>query len=628
MISFAGNLILVSALVFSLIAIISAGRTQLVCFYIASILPMTSLGLLIYAFSICDFKIKNVFFNSSTLMPTIYKVSACWTSHEGSTLLWYSLLSIASFIYIYIAQFSINLRKPGVIILSLVQILFCTFIIFTSNPFDIMSFTPQEGLGLNPMLQDIALSIHPPLLYIGFVSYIGPFTGGILLLYQNQKQRSWSNIKQVLQITKIFLNFGLTTLTIGIGLGSWWAYRELGWGGYWFFDPVENISLIPWISALTLHHFLITSIKQKKYIYWTIFLSLLCFMLTLYGTFIVRSGMISSVHAFAFSPQRGLYLFAICIILTVISFGSFFLKQSSITLPSQKYNTKDHAILFSNILWMTTQIILIIALIYPIYYSCIYGVDLVIDPDYFKTVYIPLHIPILFFAAITPLILKRNYIKKILICIISLVTAYSLISWLNLSLITSIFCFTSIYLITHSCNDLIQESSFFSRNISIKSYAVFFGHCGFGLLALSVALNTSLSREIGFIGKIGTEIKKDGVIVKLEDIKYTDNKVYLRQIAVFSIMSSDNKITVLKPENRLYKIENTLSQEVDIYSYLFHDIYAVLSQVDQYNIVHATIYYQPCINFIWLSVVLISFGFLLSFYHSKRIKSSRVKSKD
>ena len=612
MISLTGNLLLFCSLISALLAIILRGRSKLICFYYASSLPICPLFLLIYAFITSDFRLKNVFFNSSTLLPNIYKISACWSSHEGSILLWYSLLCSASFMYIYFAKFSTNSKELGAMVLAFIQILFCSFIIFTSNPFDPLSFTPEEGLGLSPMLQDVALAIHPPLLYAGLVSYIGLFAGGVLLLYKPLEKQ------EILQINKTFSSFALMTLTAGIGLGAWWAYRELGWGGYWFFDPVENISLLPWLSAIALHHFILLSMRKDQYISWTIFLSLLCFLLTIYGTFVVRSGIISSIHAFAFSPERGLYIFSICGVLTILSLGIFLWQKSSIPVMPVKYGIKSYAILFGNVLWLAALVSLIISLIYPIYCLLINGIDIVIDPEYFKKVYIPIHIPILILATITPSLLKRDYTKKTLIFVTTLAISFGLVKWLSLSFMTQIFIFASLYLLVHSCDYLVQESNYFSRTLQAKSYALFFGHFGFGLLALSIALNVSLSKEVEFIGRIGEKIEDQGLVVKLENIKFADSKTYFRQIAMFFIESPDNKITILKPENRLYKIENTLSQEVDIYSYLFHDMYAVLSQIDKEKIVYAKIYYQPLISFIWLSIALMSFGFMLLLFRKNK----------
>jgi cytochrome c-type biogenesis protein CcmF len=613
MISFTGNSLLILSLSCALLAIIFKGRARLSCFYIASISPLTAMFVLIYAFIISDFSLRNVFFNSSVLLPTIYKISASWASHEGSMLLWYALLSIASFAYIYMAKFSIGAKEFGAMILSFIQLLFCSFIIFTSNPFDPLSFVPSEGLGLNPMLQDMALSIHPPLLYMGLVSYVTLFAGGILLLCRPLEK------KEILQINKTFSSFALMALTSGIGLGAWWAYRELGWGGYWFFDPVENISLLPWLSAITLHHFMLLSMRNDQYLSCTIFLSLLCFLLTIYGTFIVRSGIISSVHAFAFSPERGLYIFYICAVLTVLSMGLFFWKQSSVPVMPAKYNSQSYSILFGNILWLVALFSLIISLIYPIYCSFVDGADIVIDPEYFKKVYLPIHIPILILAAIAPRLFRISYNRQITIIIISMIISVGLIAELSITAMAGIFCAVAIYLIIQVCDYLIVKSEYFSKNVAIKTYALFLGHFGFGVLVLSIALNTSMSHEIEFVGKVGQKVKNKNLAVKLENIKFTDGENYFRQIAEFSVEDQNNNITILQPENRLYKIENTLSQEVDIYSFLFHDVYAVLSQIDKKKTVHAKIYYQPFISFIWFSVFLMSSGFMLLLFRESSV---------
>jgi cytochrome c-type biogenesis protein CcmF len=611
MIGLIGNSLLLLSLSCTLLAIILRDRARLYCFYIASISPLISMFGLIYAFVISDFSLRNVFFNSSILLPTIYKISASWASHEGSMLLWYSLLSVGSFAYIYMAKFSKGAKEFGSMILSFIQLLFCSFIIFTSNPFDPLSFIPSQGLGLNPMLQDMALSIHPPLLYMGLVSYVALFAGGILLLFRPLEK------KEILQINKIFSSFALMTLTAGIGLGAWWAYRELGWGGYWFFDPVENISLLPWLSAIALHHFMILSMRKDQYLSWTIFLSLLCFLLTIYGTFIVRSGIISSVHAFAFSPERGLYIFSICVTLTTLSMGLFFWKKLSVPAMPAKYNSQSYLIFAGNILWLVALFSLVISLIYPIYCSFIDGADIVIDPEYFKKVYIPIHIPILVLAAIAPRMIGIIFDRQIKLIIISIVISYSLVVWMNIALMAGIFCFVSLYLIIQVCDYLLVESEYFARVVPIKTYALFLGHFGFGVLVLSITLNVSLSHEIEFIGKVGQKVENENLIVKLENIKFTDGESYFRQIAEFSIEDRNNNITILQPENRLYKIENTLSQEVDIYSFLWHDVYAVLSQIDKKKTVHARIYYQPFISFIWISVFLMTSGFMLLLFRKK-----------
>ncbi|MGL4226314.1 MAG: cytochrome c biogenesis protein CcsA, partial [Rickettsia sp.] len=272
-------------------------------FYIAALCAILAFVTLVYAFIVSDFSLQNVFLNSSTLKPLIYKIAGSWSSHEGSMLLWFCLLQIISCCYIFLAKDK-QLKLLSIIILSSIQLLFSSFVYFTSNPFNVFSFIPKEGLGLNPMLQDIALSIHPPLLYLGYVSYAVPFTivcasmsFSSLSMSCLRKQESINDIR----LLKIFSNIGILFTTIGISFGSWWAYRELGWGGFWFFDPVENISLFPWLSGIMLHHAIIVTTKTNRIDPWTIILSIVTFLLVIFSTFLVRSGFITSIHSFALS---------------------------------------------------------------------------------------------------------------------------------------------------------------------------------------------------------------------------------------------------------------------------------------------------------------------------------------
>lgn len=604
MLSIAGNVLLVAVLFTSLGAIILKGKVRFICFYLSSLFPIISLFLLVIGFSISDFSLKNVFLNSSSILPIIYKIAACWASHEGSILLWFSLLCIVGAVYIYLLDCSKEVREFGIIILAFIQILFCSFIIFSSNPFESFAFKPNEGLGLNPMLQDVALAIHPPLLYFGNVSYVAFFVGGCLLLYRPEDR------DYLLLISKKFSSFALMTLTIGIGLGSWWAYRELGWGGYWFFDPVENISLMPWLSGIALHHFLIVSAKDGRFLRWTVFLSFMNFILVIFGTFFVRSGIVSSVHSFAFSPERGVYIFSICMAISLLSVVWFIIKQRDLVYTGRSMKSITIAILIGNSFWLAALVVLLIALIYPIYCSIIYSADIIIDPEYFTSVFIPIHLPILFLAAISPFLVRKLELKQLIVIVLTIIVVGILNNIVNFKIVSGLIAFASIYLMLQMLIYLVIESHFFTRSIAIKEYALFLGHFGFGLLVCSITFNTLLFKEVEFVGKVGDRFSNQGISVKLENMKFTDGVNYYRQIAIFQVEDKHNNIVTLKPENRLYKVENTLSQEVDIYSYLFHDLYAVLSQIDK-DTIHAKIYYQPVISFIWLAVFIMFSGFLL-----------------
>lgn len=607
MISLFGHVLLAMMLTISSAAIVIKGRIKIYSFFLSCLLPLFSFILLVIGFIKSDFELRNVFLNSSTELPLIYKIAASFASHEGSILLWDSLLGLVSLTYIYCARISKEAKDFGIMIFAFIQVLFVSFIIFTSNPFDSFSFIPAEGLGLNPMLQDMALSIHPPILYLGNVCYAALFTSGLILLYRPEERAP------ILELSKKFSSCALMLLTIGIGLGSWWAYRELGWGGYWFFDPVENISLLPWLSGIALHHFLIIFEQRSKFLRGIIILSILSFLLIIYGTFIVRSGIISSVHSFAFSPERGLFIFLICITMTVLSLFWFFLKQKELKISYSPERNKESLILLGNIFWLIALCVLVVALIYPIYCALVLAMDVVIDPGYFYAIFIPIFIPIIFLAAITPHVDKKLLIKRTLIFSLSTLGIIFIYLKIELGMVSIAIGFVSIFLILHMIEYVVFESNFFTSHLSLKKYALFLGHFGFGALALAVMLNCALSREVEFTGKVGDERKGQNLSIKLEDIKFSEGVNYFRQIAVFRIEDKNNNIVILKPENRLYKIEKTLSQEVDIFSFIFHDVYAVLSQIDK-NTIHAKIYYQPMISFVWLSILIIALGFCLSWW--------------
>lgn len=599
--SISGNLLLLLSIIASFLAIITQGRIKNISFYTSIISPILAFILLVIAFITSNFYLKNVFLNSSHLQPLIYKIAASWASHEGSILLWVSLVSVVSFIYVQFFKLSAEANYLRMTILSFINILFVSFVYLTSNPFEKFSFLPQEGLGLNPVLQDTALSIHPPLLYLGYVSYIILFTNACLMLLKPVEQNN------ILLISKKASSFAMATLSAGIGLGSWWAYRELGWGGFWFFDPVENISLLPWLCGIALHHFLVLSINERRCVRLTVLFSILTFLLTLYGMFFVRSGIISSVHSFAFSPERGLYIALICLTISALSLLLFIYKQKLLT-KNLSVNIKHRAILLGNILWIIALIVLLIGIIYPVYCSYFYKIEVAIDPEYYHSIFIPLTIPILLLAAISPTL--SSNIKKHLIHMISAILVTLLINNLgSLGLISGSIIFCSVYLISQMVLFLLVQTNYFTRAASSSVLALFFGHLGFAILALSISLNTIFSFNVEFIGKVGNVIKAENMSVTLQNIKFADGPNYFRQIAEFSVHDQHNNIVILTPENRLYKVEKTLSVEADIYSYLTYDLYGVVSKIDG-KTVHGQIYYRPFISFIWFAVFLIMLGFI------------------
>ena len=610
MISLAGNSLLIFSMATSILAIFAKNRYKSYIFWISSSAIIICFFLLVFAFVSSDFSVKNVFLNSSTIKPLIYKVAGSWASHEGSILLYTSMLSLISSLYVKITKYETNTKNLQIAILAFIQILFLFFVYFTSNPFDNFKFVPDQGLGLNPVLQDKALSIHPPLLYMGYVTYITIYVNAILLLLNSKDKEEI--IKSSLHLSSL----ALMLLTAGIGLGSWWAYRELGWGGYWFFDPVENISLMPWLSGIALHHFLIITNKSGKFFQWSIITSFLSFLLTLYGLFFVRSGIISSVHSFAFSAERGFYLFVICSILTLLPLAVFILRKKSklikTDVPPTSLTIRDKFIIAGNSLWLIALLSLFVAIIYPIYHSFCYNNDIAIDPEYFHKIFVPIFIPLMLIASVSPYFQKKTIFFRKLVYLLVPSIFILVIYYYNVEfgIISASVLFASLLLMTKMLDLALIETKYFKKAININKLSLILGHFSLGLLAFSIAINVLFSKEIEFIGKIGDTVSNESFLVKLNNIKFTDTKVYYRQIAEFSVQDNEGNIVILKPENRLYKIENTLSQESDIYSYLTYDMVATISKIEG-SLIHAIIYYRPMIYCIWFSIFLISVTFFI-----------------
>ena len=611
MISLTGNYLLVFSIVTSILAIFTKRATKAYIFWISSLAIISAFILLILAFITSDFSVKNVFLNSSTIKPLIYKIAGSWASHEGSILLYISMLSFISSLYIKVVNYQGSTQNYQIIILAFIQTLFLFFVYFTSNPFDDFKFVPEQGLGLNPLLQDKALSIHPPLLYMGYVSYITLYANAILLLLRPQERKTL--IKDSLRLS----GFALMMLTSGIGLGAWWAYRELGWGGYWFFDPVENISLMPWIAGISLHHFLLVTNKSGNFFYWSVITSFVSFLLTLYGLFFVRSGIITSVHSFAFSRERGFYLFLICSILTFVALAAFTVRKKE-NHPHSKADSpsiitpRDKIIMGGNVLWVIALLSLFIAVIYPIYQSLFYENNVAIDPEYFHKIFIPIFIPLLLIAGLVPYLNNStNLFRKLFHLLIPLFITLVIYRYIpNPGIISTAIIFASTLLMTQMTNLFLIESKYFQKSLTPRKLSLIVGHFSLGLLAFSISINVLFSKEIEFIGNTGGSFSNEFFLVKLDNIKFSNTEVYYRQIAEFSVQDNNGNVTVLKPENRLYKIENSLSQESDIYSYLTHDMLASLSKING-NTIHAIIYYKPMIWFIWLSIFLIAGSFAI-----------------
>lgn len=622
MISNIGNILQWLTVFFGIASILSSifkyGYLQQV-FYTNCCCIVLSFILFVCAFIFSDFSLQSVFLHSSTMSPFIFKVGATWVTNEGSLLLWLSLLTIVSFFYIRAAYKQQLLLYTQICIIATVQLLFMILIYITSHPFMSSSFTPNEGIGLNPLLQDIALVIHPPILYLGSVCYIVPFATAMIILFNDEYfLYKKATMVRLLQLVKPISTLGISCLTLGIGLGSWWAYRELGWGGYWFFDPVENISLLPWLIAISLHHSLNISIKHIVLIRWTVVLSILSFIMVIFSMFLIRSGLLHSLHTFISPLEMVISLLIVFALIAVPSLCILILKAGKLKKlnnPIQKtIYYQVIGINISNAVWIFSAIILTFATVYPILYQFIYKVQIVVTEKFFVYSFVPIAICGVFISAIFSSYynFKQYFITLTLTVLITIISAYQM----QYTLISLCGAFCGIFLILQMLHLILIKSDYFKHAISVKNMSMILSHVGFGLLTVSITWNTLLQTEHEFIGTIGDQVHSEKFDISLHDIKFTTGSNYHTQIAELWITDRINKnVMILRPENRLYIIEKAITQDSDIYSYLTHDMYAIINTIED-DVVHAKIYYRPLISFIWLSIATMVSGFSLRIFLS------------
>ena len=573
---------------------------------VQSIMVIISFLTLIYAFVTSDFSNETVYNNSHTTKPLFYKISGTWGNHEGSLLLWLLVLTI--FLFIFTVESKNLSQRYRTLTLFFQQIIifgFLLFILFTSNPFSNLFPIPNEGTGLNPILQDPALAIHPPILYLGYVGTSIIFSSALAAIISGSINKSWaSHIKKWVLVSWVFLS-------IGILLGSIWAYYELGWGGFWFWDPVENVSLMPWLCLTALLHTIFTLEKRDIFHSWAVILSITTFSLSMSGTFLVRSGILNSIHTFANDPSRGVFILCFLFILIFLSILIYFFYQKTIkeNLTKPYLISKETAVLLNNLFMMFFLSVVFIGTIYPIFLEVINNEKISIGPPFYHKLLIPFLIPFLFFMAIGPNIKwinnkigKINF-TQVSILIISIIVSYFFVKKYGVSYLLSLPLFIlSIFLF------FITIKDFFGKKVNISQKI---SHFGFSLLILSILLNGVLSKEFSSNMKVGDERKFLNKTIKFESIKVIKEQNYQSLIGEFNIKDENNSLS-LKPELRIYDQPQTITSEADISSTIFSDNFLVFNVLKNDGFYNVRYQIKPFMIWIWISVILISFGGLIS----------------
>ena len=575
-------------------------------------LVLLSFICLVISFINSDFSNETVYNHSHTTKPLFYKISGTWGNHEGSLLL--CLLILILFIFIFLLTSKKEPKKYQIFTLLFQQIIivgFFLFLLIVSNPFNYLLPIPVEGLGLNPILQDPILAIHPPILYLGYIGSSIIFSSSLAAITQNYVDNKWAkNLKNWVIISWVFL-------TIGIMLGSIWAYYELGWGGFWFWDPVENISLMPWLCLTALIHSIIVLEKRSLLASWTLILSIASFTLSMCGTFLVRSGILNSVHTFANDPKRGIFILIFLFVLILIALFIFFVLYKP--KEEQKKNfllSKETSILLNNCFMMYFLSVILVGTVYPIFLEVIADEKISVGPPFYTKLLIPFLIPFLILMTIGPNTkwIKDNFnfinVRLILLFFISILLSYLILREIGLrGLFSTVLIGSALYLF------FITVMDFFVKNQINLSQKI--SHFGFSLLVLSIILNGIFSSEIITNIKVGEKYDFKHGSIYFEKINNFEKQNYISIVGTFRIYDDNGKEIYLKPELRIFNQPIMITSEADIKTSFYSDKFLVMNLVkgnDFYNIRYQT---KPFMIWIWLSTIILASGGLVNFFYKK-----------
>ena len=602
------------------------------------------MGLLsiLFAFIRSDFSLMLVAQHSHSLKPMLYKITGLWGNHEGSMMLWVFIMSLFSLLLFLLRhQYPVKFFSYLLISQSIIVSAFLYYLIFASNPFVRILTPPPDGLGLNPVLQDPALAFHPPMLYLGYVGLCISYSFAVAGMIEGKIDSRWASwVRPWTLGSWIFL-------TIGISLGSWWAYYELGWGGFWFWDPVENSSLMPWLAATALLHSLNVLLKRNFLKSWTLLLALFAFTFSLIGTFIVRSGIIASVHAFAVDPERGIYLLLIILLLFSFAFVLYIYRFKNFSGTAVfGILSRESGLIFNNLLLTVSALIIFLGTIWPFIIEVFLGEQISVGPPYFNLSLAPFAFIMGIFLPLGASIKwRRDFvlpsIHRFQIAFYISVATAAIIAFIfkNPSFLLFIGGALSVWIIIGSMTDLwsrfkkINLPSKMSASITFILTRTEFGknisHMGVGLLIFGIAAVSTLEKEIIKEVQVGDRFILGGYEITFNGVKREARSNYISDVAFLSINGEAGTFTLF-PEKRFYSSQETVTSEVAIKKYISQDVYAVLGDFrkpndsgENYWVLR--IYIKPFISFIWFGSFFVVLGGFISLFTKKRNFSKNVE---
>ena len=592
-----------------------------------------SFACLTWSFLTHDFSVKYVAMNSNTALPTMYLFSAVWGAHEGSLLLWALVLSVwTGAVSVFSRSIPPVMLARVLGVLGFVSVGFMLFILMTSNPFERLVPAAIEGRDLNPLLQDFGLIIHPPMLYMGYVGFAVPFAFAIAAMLGGRLDAAWA------RWSRPWTHAAWIFLTLGIALGSWWAYYELGWGGWWFWDPVENASFMPWLVGTALMHSLAVTEKRGAFKAWTVLLAIFTFSLSLLGTFLVRSGVLTSVHAFASDPARGVF---ILIFLAVVVGGSLLIYSWRASQIKSHVHfdlfSRETGLLLNNVFLVVTAASILLGTLYPLIVDALGIGKISVGPPYFNSVFIPLMAPLAVLIGIGPLLRwKKDSISRIwpkvwLIAVISLILGllFPLLVMEHFNYAAALGMVLAFWVLGITLKSLFEQT----RGRSIASVSRSFlgmtlGHIGIAVFIVGITLTSIYSTEKDLQVNPGESYELAGFTFTFDGVTEITGKNYRASNGKLTVSKDGRDIAIMEPEKREYLVQKMPMTEAAIDAGLFRDLFVALGEpLGDKGAWSVRIYHKPFIRWIWLGALIMALGGLLSATDPRYRKLARGKQK-
>jgi len=621
---FALILALMTSLVQASLPLIGASRQDRSLMAVGSFAAVTSFLLtgfsflaLAYAFVTDDFSVRLVAANSQTTKPLIYKFTGVWANHEGSMMLWVLILVIFAAL---IASFGVNipsaLKARVLAIQGLIASAFLAFLLFTSNPFIRLIDPPIEGNGMNPLLQDPGLAVHPPCLYMGYVGFSVAFAFAVAALIEGKVDAAWA------RWVRPWVLLAWCFLTLGITLGSFWAYYILGWGGWWFWDPVENVSLMPWLVGTALLHSALVVERRHALVGWTLLLAILTFSLSLVGTFVVRSGVLTSVHSFATDPGRGLF-----ILMIIFGFTGGALLLYALRIPAVRKGvpfalvSREAGLLLNNVFLMVAASTVFFGTFWPLFIDLIGDDKISVGVPYYNLTFVPLFLPILVTMVIGPFMKwKRDNLKSALAGLnwplwIAVAVLIAMTVWnLGAHLVTAAGVGLGAWIIAGSLWVLVKRVKSWRdlRNTPRAYFGLVLGHMGMGLVLLAITVVTTWQQENILSMKVGDQTSIGPYQVRLAKVETVPGPNYQAERGTFELSSGGSVFRILDAERRMYPLQQMQTNQTGIRTNLISNTYIALGDADTKGGWTVRMYWHPMAPFLWIGGFIMALGGFVS----------------